>query len=189
VAGIAALGLAGCAQYKHLSPPEPTAVRKLGNQLAALDTSVNPEEAQQLAACAYESSLELARQYRAVRPAWWQNVLVNAGLKKRGLCYEWAEDLTVQLRKLHPMTLELYWAVAWPHTPLEHNAVVVCAHGQPFDKGILLDAWRYSGKLHWGYVAHDWWAWHRGKDLPEVESPSAPTAQAAGSESGQRVLP
>lgn len=167
LAALAALWLSGCAHHTKLPPPEPAAIQSLTDQLVALNKSVRPEEANRLSVCAYGYSLKLAGQYRAVRPAWWHNVLVNLGLKKRGLCYQWAEDLTVEFRKLHLFTLEFHWAVARPDTMREHNGVVVCARGQPFDEGIILDAWRHSGRLYWALVAQDRYPWRKGKDLPE----------------------
>jgi hypothetical protein len=32
---------------------------------------------------------------------------------------------------------------------------VVTAKGQPFEEGIVLDAWRRSGKLYWALVKKD----------------------------------
>ena len=37
----------------------------------------------------------------------------------------------------------------------EHNVIVVTARSQSFEKGILLDNWRYGGRLIWGPVSGD----------------------------------
>jgi hypothetical protein len=49
----------------------------------------------------------------------------------------------------------------------EHNSVVVTAKGQPFQQGLVLDAWRHSGRLHWTPVIADRYPWEEG----ELSSP------------------
>lgn len=108
-------------------------------------------------ACAY--SLELAREYRVVRPAIWHNVLVNWGVRKRGLCFQWADDLSARLESLHLRTLSVRRGVARLETRREHSSVVLAAPGQAFDQGIVLDAWRHSGRLYWSGVKEDKYPW------------------------------
>src|SRR6266513_922662 len=83
------------------------------------------------------------------------NILINTGARKRGLCYQWTEDLLHQLDALKLETLELHWGEAFARTFSENNGVVVTAKGQPFAQGIVLDAWRYQGRLYWGPVRKD----------------------------------
>jgi hypothetical protein len=71
------------------------------------------------------------------------------------LCWHWADDLEARLAALNPQTLELHRAVARLGRSGEHSAVVVTARGQDFDQGIVLDAWRHGGKLHWALVKDD----------------------------------
>jgi hypothetical protein len=92
-------------------------------------------------------------------PPSFQNFLVNLGIRKRGLCFQWAEDLLAQLDALKVTTLELHWAEAYAGNWREHNCVVVTAKGQPFRDGILLDCWRHSGHLFWSAVATDNYPW------------------------------
>ena len=49
--------------------------------------------------------------------------------------------------------------VARLETRREHSSVVLTAPGQPFDEGIVLDAWRHSGRLYWGAVKTDKYPW------------------------------
>ena len=118
-----------------------------------------PPEATLAAETACSYSLELARQYHAVRPAIWGNVLVNFGLRKRGLCYQWADDLSAKLESLHLRTLKVRRGVARLETRREHSSVVLTAPGQAFDRGIVLDAWRHSGRLFWCPVKEDRYPW------------------------------
>lgn len=102
-----------------------------------------------------------------VRPALFHNFMVNLGVRKRGLCYHWAEDLVARLQTLKLATLDLHWGIARAGTLREHNSVVVTAKGQPFRQGVVLDAWRHAGRLHWADVAADRYPWEEG----ELDSP------------------
>jgi len=84
-----------------------------------------------------------------------QNLLVNMGARKGGLCFQWATELLIRLDALKLQTLELHWAESFVNTNGEHNVIVVTASGQPFEQGILLDNWRQSGHLVWTQVAMD----------------------------------
>lgn len=137
-------------------------VEVLRDHLVALAPTVEEEEAWRLAECASTYSRELAQEYRVVRPAVFHNFLVNIGIRKRGLCYQWAEDLLAKLETLNLTTLELRWGMARAGTVREHNCVVVTAPGRPFEEGIVLDAWRHSGRLVWAPVAGDRYPWVEG---------------------------
>jgi len=121
---------------------------------------VDPAEAALLADTSVRAGMELAHQYRMVRPIEIHNTLVNLGLRPRGLCYQTAEDMYVRLRELDLKTLQLHWGVAhkgdlW----LEHSGVIVTARGRPFSSGLVLDAWRHSGRLRWAWVGGDRYPW------------------------------
>jgi hypothetical protein len=132
----------------------------LRDHIAALSPKVRVGEATQVAGCAYATAEQFRRDYGVIGgPPSFQNVLVNLGIRKRGLCFQWAEDLLEQLDALKLMTLELHWAEAYAGTWREHNVVVVTAKGQPFRDGILLDCWRHSGRLFWSAVATDHYPW------------------------------
>jgi hypothetical protein len=128
---------------------------QLRTKLAMLSPTVRVDEAERLAQCAYVTSRQLAREYRVVFPPALNNILINTGARKRGLCYQWTEDLLHQLNALKLETLELHWGEAFARTFSENNGVVVTAKGQPFAQGIVLDAWRYQGRLYWGPVRKD----------------------------------
>ena len=127
----------------------------LRNRLAALSPNVRPEEAQRVGQCAYTTGRELKREWRVVWPPGLQNFLVNTGARKGGLCFQWAAELLLRLDALKLETLELHWAESFIGTISEHNVIVVTARGQPFAQGILLDNWRYGGRLIWGPVSED----------------------------------
>ena len=127
----------------------------LRNRIAALSANVQPEEAQRVARCAYATGRDLKREWGVVWPPGLQNFLVNTGARKGGLCFQWATELLLRLEALKLETLELHWAESFERTMSEHNVIVVTAKGQPFLQGILLDNWRYGGRLIWGPVTGD----------------------------------
>ena len=135
-------------------------VKRLEWELIALGPAVDPIEARQVAETAMRESAILADEYQLVRPAVAHNLLIAVGVKERGLCYQWAEDLMKRLEALKLKSFQLHWAVAYRGSNLrEHNCVVITVSGQPFAKGILLDPWRNSGNLYWTPVAKDSYPW------------------------------
>ena len=160
------LSLAGCASPRNAS----TSVTKLAGRLQCLGPSVSPDEATLTAETAHAYSLQLTKEYRVVRPAILHNVLVNLGLRQRGLCFQWADDLSAKLQSLNLETLQLHRGVARLETRREHSSVVLTAPGQRFVSGIVLDAWRHSGRLYWGDLTADKYPWIEVEVIPEEES-------------------
>jgi hypothetical protein len=128
----------------------------LVTQLTALSPRVNAEEAKLLAQCAYATVSKLRREYRMFGTPIFNNFLIYHGLRKRGYCYQWSEDLLIALDKLKLTSLELHWGEYDPGTWRENNCIVVTAKGQPFNRGIMLECWRHLGHLYCGPVVSDW---------------------------------
>jgi hypothetical protein len=139
-------------------------ITTLNEQLMELGTSVDRDEARQVAETAIVYSRTLAARYRVVRPAAWHNILVRMGARERGLCYHWTTDLLRKLQALGLTSFKLYWGVAHRGSELrEHNSVVIAARGQAFEAGLVLDPWRHSGDLYWASVSQDRYPW---RELP-----------------------
>jgi hypothetical protein len=132
--------------------PDDSALR---TRIAALSPTVSPDDARRVASTAYMTGIELRREWRVVWLPGLQNFLVNMGRRKGGLCFQWATELLVRLDALKLQSVELHWAESLANTGGEHNVIVITARGQPFQQGILLDNWRYSGHLVWTRVATD----------------------------------
>lgn len=128
---------------------------ELAKQLAALSSRVDPSEAKLLAGYAYAAVARLREKYQMFGTPIFNNFLVYHGLKKRGYCYQWTEDLLLALDTLKLKTLELHWGEAHAGTWMENNCLVVTARGQPFDRGMILDCWRHFGHLRWNLVPSD----------------------------------
>jgi hypothetical protein len=142
-------------------------IKQLEHELIALSAKVDATEAQILAETAVRESAVLAEKYQLVRPALAHNLLVVLGIRERGLCYHWAQDLMKRLEALDLKSFQLHWGVAFRGSDLrEHNCVVVTARCQDFDTGLVLDPWRKSGNLHWARVSEDRYPW---KELPHSE--------------------
>lgn len=135
-------------------------VKQLDQVLLTLSATVDKTEAMMVAEKAVRESAVLAEEYQLVRPAVAHNLLIALGIKDRGLCYHWTEDLMKRLQTLDLESLQFYWGVAHRGSELrEHNCVVVTAKGQGFFKGIVLDPWRHSGNLFWARVTKDSYPW------------------------------
>src|SRR5438477_6682383 len=141
----------------HFEVPGKDVVKaeELANQLASLSRTVDPNEATLVAQCAFSTVARLRQQYRMFGTPIFNNFLVYHGLRKRGYCYQWTEDLLATLDALKLKTFELHWGESYAGTWRENNCVVVTAKGQPFDRGMILDCWRHFGHLRWNLVLSD----------------------------------
>ncbi len=129
---------------------------KLADELSSLSLRVNRDEAKVLADCAFVTVTKLRREYRMFGTPIFNNFLIYHGLRKRGYCYQWSEDLLIALDALRLKSLELHWGEYDPNTWRENNCIVVTAKGQPFNRGIMLECWRHLGHLYFGPVASDY---------------------------------
>ena len=156
---VCVLCLTGCASRPVPGQWMQSQSAALKNRLLQLDSEVDAEDAEHLAQVAVEQSAALAHQYRAVQPPWLGNYLVNMGWRERGLCYDWANGLYPRLHGLGLRSLDLHLAVARMDTRHEHNCIVVTPRDHPFSEGVVLDAWRRSGRLWFGSVSTDKYPW------------------------------
>jgi hypothetical protein len=102
---------------------------------------------------------ELAMTYRVQPPALWHNFLVNLGVRERGLCCHWTQDLLKEINALQLAKYHAAWGVSRYGTWREHNSVVITAAGKAFETGIVMDPWRHAGELYWIHVATDTYRW------------------------------
>ncbi len=161
--------VSGCATVRVPEAKQEAEIAALAEQLRDLSPSVNTNEAARAAEAAVRYPLQLAQTYHATPPAVINNVFINAGIHSRGLCFQWADDLTVKLMTLHLRTLELHRGVARLGTRHEHSCVVLMAADQAFTNGLALDAWRDCGRLHWSPVPRDKFAWQEAELLPAYQ--------------------
>ena len=153
----------GCAGHSAGPPSaDPTVDRAalLQRELEALVETADARESRLLADAAIRQARSLATEYRLAHPPILHNLLVNLGLKERGLCWHWTEDLLDRLGELPLPSYQLHWGIAHRGDLFrEHNSVIVTARGDEFGTGIVLDAWRDSGELYWASVGQDSYPW------------------------------
>ena len=146
------------ARLDHASQPE--RIRALAAEIQGLSRNVSPSDAAHCAAHAIQYSELLRDTYHITKPIERNNIMVNLGLKPRGLCYQLADDMLAELNDQHYQTLRFQRATAnWDDIWSEHNCVVVTAPGQPFKEGLVLDPWRNAGTLRWARVKLDHYPW------------------------------
>ncbi len=167
--------LSGCT-LTRVPNPTPSEVQnsihRLSIMLEDLNVSVKKKEARDLAKKAVLYSLKLSKEYALVSPPLWHNTLVNLGIKKRGLCYEWTEDLLAYLHEKRYDSLTLHYVGANIGGYFEHNAVAVSAKGMSFKHSLLLDAWRNSGHLFFIKLKEDKrYVWKSRDDMYEMMFP------------------
>lgn len=132
-------------------------IADLKRDILALDSRIDSEEAQRAAHIAIQYSQELARQYQVTGSAIAHNLKVNLGLRSRGLCIHWTEDLLRRLQQERFQSLDLHWAIANYEAAfrLEHSSVILSANHDSLDHGLVLDPWRNSGYLFWAPTLED----------------------------------
>ena len=129
---------------------------KLYRLIMQTNHHIKHSEAEILASEAISYSKRLAQRYRADTTPLIHNFLVNTGIKDRGLCYHWSDDLYLHLRKFRFESIIMkpvgafigsYWQ--------EHNALVILSADEDIDHGILIDPWRGSGELYFVHIKKD----------------------------------
>ena len=145
---------AGCAGISTVPNNYDTKIKKLETLIDSLH--VDKKEAMDLARKSINYSQTLAKQYNLVKPPIFQNFLVNIGLRKKGLCWQFAYDMLAFVKKQNYKSFDYYIGGAnignyWN----EHNVLVVTCKGCSFKDGILLDPWRNSGNLYFSKLNDD----------------------------------
>jgi hypothetical protein len=157
----AALAAVACTTVAPPSPEQDAAhSADLAAAIAGLSASVEPAEARSLAQHALAATRALASRYRPIDPPQLGNLAFHLGLRERALCCHWASDLFRALDSLPLRSLELRWGVAHHGSTLrEHSSVIAVPAGAALRDGLVLDAWRNSGRLYWVRVADDRYPW------------------------------
>jgi hypothetical protein len=148
--------------------PEDARGADLEAAIAGLSPAVEPAEARALATRALAATDSLALRYRPIAPALLGNLAFHLGLRERGLCCHWAEDLFHELDGLPLKSLQLHWGVAHHGSRMrEHNSVIAVPAGGALRDGLVLDAWRHAGRLYWVRVSEDRYPWQLHPDDAE----------------------
>ena len=147
-----------------LTNKQKQSINGLAKALKALGSNTSQTEANDIAYDAIVYPMVLANQYNLIYPPQLQNVLVNAKRRDRGLCWQWADDMTAHMKKKNLKTFDLLRGTANRRLKNEHNVLVIVAKGASFYTGILLDPWRNSGDLYWAKITEEedpQYDWHK----------------------------
>ena len=154
---------AATAEISFPADPEPIAalsdkleVAALARAIFALSPNVDSEEAARAAAISYSYTALLRGEYQITDPPLIHNAKVNAGIKPRGLCWHWAEDMERRLQAENFETLDLHRAIAnHDNIRVDHSTAIISAKGATMFDGIVVDPWRKGGILTWIGVMDD----------------------------------
>lgn len=131
-------------------------IAALAQRIRSLGPLVDPDEAARAARITYVEVARLRQSYQITDGALLHNWKVNQGIKPRGLCWHWAEDLETRLAAEQFRTLDLHRAIAnYDNLLLEHSTTIVSAKGASMFDGVVLDPWRNGGELFWESVRAD----------------------------------
>lgn len=146
--------IAGCSQ----APREVTQndIDLLALQIRSLGGSVDTEEAARAAQIAYTYSLQLRQEYNVTSSPILHNAKVNNGLRDRGICVHWAEDIEKRLNQEGFETLEIHRAIAeGSEFRIDHSTAIISERGDSLEEGVVLDPWRFGGHLFWSPTLED----------------------------------
>ena len=131
-------------------------VLALARLIASLSPDVDPAEAARAAQISYRHTAELRVAYEIVDPPLVHNFKVNRGIKPRGLCWHWAEDMENRLKAENFQTLDLHRAIAnHDNIRIDHSTAIISAKGATMFDGVVVDPWRKGGILTWMRVTDD----------------------------------
>jgi hypothetical protein len=132
-------------------------IAALDRAILALGEHVDADEASRAARISIEYSRQLAREYEVSGSPILHNMMVNLGIRSRGLCVHWTRDLRDRLDEEAFRSLDLHWAIANYESlfRIEHSTVVISARGDGLQQGLVLDPWRNAGELYWSPTLED----------------------------------
>jgi hypothetical protein len=122
--------------------------KRLTELLSTLDSDVPQEEALRLSEDILYRAAQLERSFGRTTSPRMHNFMINLGLKKKGLCYHYADGLYSYLKQrsyphfdFHLVGAHIgeYWR--------EHNALLITAKNGVTEDGVLIDPWRVQGEV------------------------------------------
>lgn len=148
-----ALSLGGCASRATFDGRD---VTQLAQAIQELGPDVDKKEAHRAASIAYTYSLQLAQEYRITDAPIIHNAKVKNGLRDRGLCNHFVEDILKRMDQESFQTLRFQWAASLPKPfQIPHYTAVVSQRQDSVYEGIVLDPWRNGGVLYWSPTGAD----------------------------------
>lgn len=122
---------------------------------SSYDREAMEAEATHLAFMLVDEVHRLKKKYKSFFIPILHNAMIDAGIRDRGACKHWAEDLLKFLRPIERKYFSVTWGEANAEKMNEHNIAVVMPVMGTFDDGVMVDPWRTSGKPFWLRVTKD----------------------------------
>jgi hypothetical protein len=151
--------LSACAHTIESPAQRLSRTELLTQKILALSPIITVQEARDFASTAVETSVQLGLKYGVSLSPWLHNASIHIGLKERGFCYQYMEDLYASLKTVKNENLAMYFIAAKRGEIGEHHALTVIAKNSPWNSGIVLDAWRANGTLYFGSLQEDHYPW------------------------------
>ena len=99
------------------------------------------------------------------------NSLVNGGFREHGLCFHWANELFREVQDTIPRGLVLSLIQTDGGRINDHHALSVHHALQNWKEGILLDAWKGGGRVHFCPISDSSRLWCFEADRPYAGEP------------------
>ena len=137
--------------------------------LQGLDENISALEAKTLSKEIIYQVDKLRQKFEPVAEPHFNNFLINAGVKKEGLCYQWSDALYLHFSQQNYRHFDFHLLVADKGKYFsEHNVMVVTAKEGNAMEGIIIDPWRNPGSLYFSKVKEDRvyeWKWRKTREL------------------------
>jgi len=128
----------------------------LAGELRSLHEGIPVEEAERLSREIFLESAKLRKKFKPVSEPHFNNFLINIGMKKEGLCYQWSDALYIHFIHTHYPHFEFHLLVSDQGRYFsEHNVLVVVAKGENVLDGMIIDPWREPGSVYFVKVKDD----------------------------------
>jgi hypothetical protein len=145
----------GCGRVVPFTPSSQR-VEEVEKMLQSLKPTPEPKEVARLTHDLFRETAHLTKAFNLTSPPWFHNILVNTGIRQKGLCYHWSDTLYLYLKKQHYQGFSFHLAGANIGSCLkEHNALVITSRVGSFKEGVVVDPWRNSGELFLSPLAQD----------------------------------
>jgi len=141
--------------------------------LYSLDADISLEEAEKLSKEIIFEIDKLRQKFDPVSEPHVNNFLINVGVKKQGLCYEWSDALYMHFKHKQYPHFSFHLLVADKGEYFfEHNVMVVTAKEGKVMDGVIIDPWRKPGSLYFSKVQDDQgydWKWRKEREENGVD--------------------
>lgn len=173
LAALFAFGAASCAPIAENPIKRNQRAYELTAKIQEMYPTVDPRAAGDFATAAVESSAKWRGEWEVKTAPWLHNTLVNTKFRERGLCYQWAQYLYVDVERHLPPKMRMSLVRTVDDGVFnEHHVISLHGMHDSWSRGIILDGWKGAGNLVFYPVANEPGKWEfesHGPYLPELK--------------------